>query len=84
MALCYAIWRDINRMKLSEVGGCDSFVRMGHSHGHHDNHHDPVLERCRELMHEDHRAVFAKVDVAVAKVALPIWRMLAEFGIYRR
>ncbi len=59
-------------------------ARMGHSHDHHDHHHhDPVLERCRELMHEDHRAAIAKVEVAVAKVASPIWRFLAAFGIYK-
>ncbi len=71
-------------MMLSQVVIRVSLVRMGHSHGHHDDHHhDPVLERCRELMHEDHRAALAHVEVAVAKVASPIWRVLAAFGIYK-
>ncbi len=53
---------------------------MGHSHDHHD-HHDPVLDRCRELMHEDTHAVMRRVEGAVAKVASPVWRILAAFGI---
>lgn len=42
------------------------------------------MRRCRELMHEDHRAVAAKVEVAVAKMASPMWRILAAFGIHER
>ncbi len=67
-------------MNLSNVGLGYRLVRMGHSHDHHD-HHDPVLDRCRELMHEDTHAVMRRVEGAVAKVASPVWRILAAFGI---
>ncbi len=56
-------------------------VRMGHSHGHHDDHVDHDLIRCREVMFSDERAVVERVEVAVAKMASPMWRILAAFGI---
>jgi hypothetical protein len=62
-------------MKLSDVPFRYTLVRMGHSHGHHDHHEEELMRRCRELMHEDHRAVAARVEVAVAKMASPMWRI---------
>lgn len=69
-------------MKLSDVGFGYMVVRMSHhdSHGHH--HEDPDLIRCREVMFSDERAVVARVEVAVAKMASPVWRILAVFGIH--
>ena len=69
-------------MSLSEVRIGYRFVRMGHSHSHH-NHEEEELRQLREFMNGDHREVLARVEVAVAQIASPVWRVLAALGIRR-
>ena len=67
-------------MNLSRVGIRVSFVRMGHSH---NREVDEELRQLREFMNGDHREVLARVEVAVAQIASPVWRVLAALGIRR-